>query len=561
MNVKVKIDDKEYEVPKGARLIDVCEDVGIKIPHFCYHRGLGHDGNCRMCQVELITPRGPMLAISCNTYVTDGMEVVTNSEKVLKTRAAVEEFLLLDHPLDCPICDKAGECTLQDYYYEHDLQDSRMKFPRQKKGKAIILGDTLILDRERCVLCNRCVRFLRDIAGDEELFIAGRGHNSYITAFPGKTVDSPYSLNTVDLCPVGALTSRDFRFSSPTWMLTRSPSVCTTCARGCNIFVDHRDGKVHRLRPRHNDDVNKYWMCDEGRLNFRYVNDERVTAFEIRRDGSPLAAPAETALKEIVSILRPASSASGGGAASTPAPEGGDIASATAGGAAASSTFGGDTPSVTILASLNCTLEEMFLLKKIAGMLGNAGLFAVRHIPDGEEDNILRRADRHANAKSAELLGIPVLDLRDETGKSEIGQQVSQNTIIMAAGFDRGISALLSDLVSRAGASIMIAACRSRLLDGASVVVPGLTFAEKEGLIINCEGHVQRLLPALAPQGDASDEWRFLSQLLAALSEGEGYKSIADMRGAIGKEEAAFAKDDLVSIRLSGLRLEASAEK
>lgn len=533
MSVRVKIDGKEYDVAEKSRLIDVCEDVGIKIPHFCYHRGLGQDGNCRMCQVEIITPRGPMLAISCNTIVADGMEVVTGSEKVLKTRAAVEEFLLLDHPLDCPICDKAGECTLQDYYYEHDLQDSRMKFPRQKKGKAIILGDTLILDQERCVLCNRCVRFLRDIAGDEELFIAGRGHNSYITTFPGKKVNSPYSLNTVDLCPVGALTSRDFRFSSPTWMLTRSPSVCTTCARGCNIFVDHRDGRIHRLRPRHNDGVNKYWMCDEGRLNFRYVNEERVTEFAVQRNGRPLAASAETALKETVSILRPsASNAVPGAAADTAA------------------------PAVTILASANCTLEEMFLLKKIAGVLGNAGLLAVRHIPDGMEDNILRRADRHANAAAAELLGIPELDLRDGTGESEIGRQVSQNTVVMCIGFDRGISVSLSDLVARAGASVVIAARRSPLVDKASIVVPGLTFAEKEGLIVNFGGHVQRWMPALAPKGDAVDEWRFLSGILNTLSEGAGFKSIADVRGAIGSEETAFAQADLVSVGLSGVRLE-----
>jgi NADH-quinone oxidoreductase subunit G len=205
-----------------------------------------------MCQVEIITPRGPMLAISCNTIVSDGMEVVTDSERVKKVRAAVEEFLLLHHPLDCPICDKAGECTLQNYYMAHDLKESRMDFPKDERGKAIVLGPTLILDQERCVLCNRCVRFLRNIAGDEQLFIAGRGHNSYLTTFPGHEVTSPYSLNTVDLCPVGALTSRDFRFSSPTWFLTRSPSVCTTCARGCSIFVDHRKNKVHRLRPRYN---------------------------------------------------------------------------------------------------------------------------------------------------------------------------------------------------------------------------------------------------------------------------------------------------------------------
>jgi NADH-quinone oxidoreductase subunit G len=285
MSVNVTINGKPYEANEGELLIDLCHRNGIEIPHFCYHPGLGPDGNCRMCQVEFVSDRGNRLGISCNAVVSDGMEVLTDSDAVKQARASVEEMLLLNHPLDCPICDKSGECTLQDYYMAHDLQEGRQDFVRHRKAKAEVIGPTLVLDQQRCVLCDRCVRFLRDIAGEEQLYIAGRAHEAYITTFPGKEVTSPYSLNTVDLCPVGALTSRDFRFGSATWFLEKAPSVCTTCSRGCSMEIQSNRNTIYRMRPRHNPEVNGYWMCDEGRLNYQFVNENRITHPTIRRGG------------------------------------------------------------------------------------------------------------------------------------------------------------------------------------------------------------------------------------------------------------------------------------
>jgi NADH-quinone oxidoreductase subunit G len=523
MSVTIIIDGRKYEVPEGRRLIDACIDVGIPIPHFCYHPGLGPDGNCRMCQVEIVTPRGPVLAISCKTIVTEGMEVITDSERVKKVRAAVEEFLLLHHPLDCPICDKAGECTLQNYYMAHDLRDSRMDFPKDKRGKAMILGPTLVLDQERCVLCNRCVRFLRQVAGREELFIAGRGHNSYLTTFPGHEVTSPYSLNTVDLCPVGALTGRDFRFSSPTWFLTRSPSICTTCARGCNLFIDHRQGRIHRLRPRYNGDVNGYWMCDEGRLNYKFVNDGRLGEYTAA-DGRAADFSIETMKNRIRRAME--------GESGSPRP-------------------------AVILASLTCTLEELFLLKKLAAAWNQVTLLAVRHMPDGAEDNILRRADRHPNGRAAELLGLEVIDLREGgPGASPFEPVLADAGLLFAVGFNAGVPPALVEMFGRAETSILLAACESALSDRASFVLPGLTFAEKEGLLINFEGHLQRLFPALARKNESTEDWKILKDLLLSAGTAEDYKDISGVRRAIQREEASFAGLELCDIGLEGLKLQ-----
>ncbi|MBI4719976.1 MAG: (2Fe-2S)-binding protein, partial [Chitinivibrionia bacterium] len=388
MAVTITVDGTEYQVDERLNLLQACLNAGIEIPHFCYHPGLGPDGNCRMCQVELATERGTSLAISCNTRVTAGMKVLVNSERARRVRAAVEEFLLLNHPLDCPVCDKAGECTLQNNYMRHDLQDSCQDFPRFKKRKALVIGPTLVLDQERCVLCDRCVRFLRNIAGNEELYIAGRGHEAYLTNFPGREVTSPYSLNTVDLCPVGALTSRDFRFASPVWFLKTTPSVCTTCARGCSIEIDHRRGAIIRLRPRHNPDVNGYWMCDEGRLNYRFVNENRARACEAVVEGKRTEVSYEEALNAILGLFEAATVAG-----RDSSPKRGSV----------------------LLASAASTLEELFLLKTLAeDHLGCAALFAALHVPGGAEDDLLRRSDRHPNAEGARLLGIPLVDLRDD---------------------------------------------------------------------------------------------------------------------------------------------------
>jgi NADH-quinone oxidoreductase subunit G len=538
MTVKIKVDGKTIEAEVGRQLIDVLNENGWETPHFCYHPGLGPDGNCRMCQVEIVTPRGPMLAISCNTKVTDGMEVVTNSVKVKRVRAGVEEFLLLNHPLDCPICDKAGECTLQSYYMQHDLKSGRQEFKRFKKNKAADIGPTLILDQERCVLCDRCVRFLRNWAGEEQLYIAGRGHGAFITTFPGKEVTNPYSLNTVDLCPVGALTSKDFRFSTPTWFLKRTPSVCTTCSRGCSIEidVDMRDNEVRRLRPRHNPHVNGYWMCDEGRLNYKFVNADRVRACVVDRNGEKIETSMENVMAELAAVV-------GAGVEGSAAPmEGRPLGKA----------------NLTVLVSATCTLDEMYACKMLARVRPATTLYVVRHVPDGVEDRLLRKKDRHPDVRGAEILGFRVLDFTAGPTPSvavPAGGAASRGEVLLAVGFDYAIGESLEKFCEKFSRIAMIAARQSRLTRMAHVLVPGLTFAEKDGLIVNFEGHIQRLSPALGGLWDKTPPWEVIAGLVATLTGGPAFGSIADLRKHLVSQEAAFSGVDLNAVGPTGARL------
>ncbi|MBP2681518.1 MAG: dehydrogenase subunit [Candidatus Krumholzibacteriota bacterium] len=537
MSVTIKVDGKTVETEPGRQLIDVLIENGWDTPNFCYHPGLGPAGNCRMCQVEIVTPRGPMLAISCNTKVTDGMEVVTASEKVKRVRAAVEEFLLLNHPLDCPICDKAGECTLQNYYMEHDLKSGRQEFVRFKKNKAMDIGPTLVLDQERCVLCDRCVRFLRNWAGDEQLYIAGRGHEAYLTTFPGEQVTSPYSLNTVDLCPVGALTSKDFRFATPVWFLSRTPSVCTTCARGCSIEidVDQRDNQVKRLRPRHNPHVNGYWMCDEGRLNYKFVNTDRVRTCLVERAGEKFETSLENAMLELVDMI--------GGGDGAPSGPGHTL----------------PKPPLVVLVSATCTLEEMAASKFLADVRPGTEIYAARHVPDGAEDRLLRKSDRHPNVRGAELLGLRVADFTPDArpGGAPIGLDIPRNAALLAVGFDYGIGEPVEKFFEKFSSIAIIAARESRLTKMARVLVPGLTFAEKQGLIVNFEGHIQRLAPALEGLWDKTPPWEVISRLAAAVSRRASFGAIADVRNHIAAREKAFAGLDLNAVGPTGTRLEA----
>jgi NADH-quinone oxidoreductase subunit G len=542
MSVKITIDGREYEVDEKLSLLEACKSLGIKVPYFCYHPGLGPDGNCRMCQVEIKTPRGSQLVISCKTAVTQGMIVETNTERVKAVRAGVMEFLLLNHPLDCPICDKAGECKLQNYYMTHDLEDSFQEFGKLKKRKAVALGETLVLDQERCILCNRCVRFLHDITGNEELYIAGRGSKSYLTAFPGKQVESPYSLNTVELCPVGALTSRDFRFSSPAWFLKKSPSVCTKCSRNCSIEIDHNAGRIFRLRPRRNLEVNGYWMCDEGRLHYKVVNENRVSACEMVVDGRRVEVTYEEALRAVLKLL----GAGGGGGAGKGSfkPKEGTV----------------------LLASAASTLEEFFLLKRFSRVcLQGAEVFAVRHVPDGVEDDLLRKSDRHANAAGAKLLSIPMLDLRDEAPEADAGalkKLIKDGGIIFALGFDYEVSSRLNEVFESSAGVAVLSACRERLTSSSQVVIPAMTFAEKEGIIVNFQDHAQALYPAnvgnnYIPEGfDLSakgvSQWRAISDLIELVRAGEGFDRVMDIREAIVKEEAAFSGIDLNALGETG---------
>ena len=282
---KIIIDGQGTEFQPGQTIIEAARENGIEIPHFCWHPELSISGNCRICLVEV--EKMPKLVIACSTVAAEGMIVHTQSEKTIAARNAVMEFILINHPLDCPICDEAGECKLQDYAYNYGVGESRFTEEKVHKQKHVELGPRVMFDGERCISCSRCIRFCDEIAKSSQLTFVQRGDRVTITTYPGQQMDNPYSMNTIDICPVGALTSRDFRFNARVWDMSSTKSVCTGCSRGCNIDIWVRDNRILRLTPRYNADVNSYWMCDDGRLNtFKYVNaEDRIDGPHLRREG------------------------------------------------------------------------------------------------------------------------------------------------------------------------------------------------------------------------------------------------------------------------------------
>jgi NADH-quinone oxidoreductase subunit G len=273
---KVTLDGKTFDVESGITILEVARSTGIEIPHFCWHPALSISGNCRMCLVEI--ENMPKLMIACQTVVTDNMVVSTNSERVIKARQAVMEFLLINHPLDCPICDEAGQCRLQDYTMKYSLGNSKFEEVKNKKQKRHKIGPFIFYDAERCISCSRCIRFCNEVAKSPQLTFINRGDRVSVKTFSGQLLDNPYSMNTIDTCPVGALTSADFRFKARVWEMSFTDSVCVGCSRGCNIRIGVRNNEILRLEPRENLNVNKYWMCDKGRIeSYRHVkSDTRI---------------------------------------------------------------------------------------------------------------------------------------------------------------------------------------------------------------------------------------------------------------------------------------------
>ncbi|MEA2098599.1 MAG: 2Fe-2S iron-sulfur cluster-binding protein, partial [Campylobacterota bacterium] len=264
---------------EGSLLIDLLIKEKIKVPYFCYHESLGTDGNCRMCMVEIEGQKRPQIA--CDTPVKKGMRVRSKTDAIDKIRKDILELELINHPVDCPVCDQAGECSLQDFYMEYGLHDAKITIEEKvKHSKHVDLGSNVILDQERCVLCARCTRFTDKITHTHELGIVGRGDEAKISTIPGRKLDNPYAMNVVDLCPVGAMSSKDFRFSQRVWFLQSVESICHACSKGCNIYIDHnkmkyKDDLIYRFRPRRNDDVNGFFICDEGRLSYKELQENR----------------------------------------------------------------------------------------------------------------------------------------------------------------------------------------------------------------------------------------------------------------------------------------------
>ncbi|MGH9334674.1 MAG: 2Fe-2S iron-sulfur cluster-binding protein, partial [Vicinamibacteria bacterium] len=280
--VEFTLNGKPVTAEAGSLVIDAAARAGVAIPHYCYHPALGNPGNCRLCIVEV--EGAPKPAVSCRLEVREGLVVRSDSEVARRAQQASLEFHLMNHPLDCPVCDQSGECGLQDYYMEIGRYPSRVKEDKVHKEKRIVAGPHVMLDQERCILCTRCTRFVDQVTGTHELGIFSRGFHQYIDVTPGKTLDNPYSGNVVDICPVGALTDRDFRFQVRVWYLDRTDSTCPGCARGCAISIDtstrrnwHNGGlRVARIKPRFDPEVNGYWICDEGRYDYKRLDEDRI---------------------------------------------------------------------------------------------------------------------------------------------------------------------------------------------------------------------------------------------------------------------------------------------
>ncbi len=278
--IDIIVDSQAYKVEDGSLLIDLLIKEKIKVPYFCYHESLGADGNCRMCMVEIEGQKRPQIA--CDTFVKPGMQIRSKGENIEKVRTSILELELINHPVDCPTCDQAGECSLQDFYMDYGLHSSKVtKQDKVKQAKHFDLGSSVMLDQERCVLCARCTRFTDKITKTHELGIIGRGDRARVSTMPGRKLDNPYAMNVVDLCPVGALTSKDFRFAQRVWLLQTVDSICHGCAKGCNIYIDHnkmkyKDDVIYRFRPRRNDAVNGFFMCDEGRLSYKEQQENRL---------------------------------------------------------------------------------------------------------------------------------------------------------------------------------------------------------------------------------------------------------------------------------------------
>ncbi len=529
--IKVRVDGKEVEVPRTmpdpvtgrplpTTMIQACSAARVDVPHYCYHPKLPVAGNCRMCLVEFGTPavgpdrkpilnpdgtvritKSPRPAIACATPVSPGMEIYTNTPAVKLMREGVLEFLLINHPLDCPICDQAGECKLQEYSVEYGQSESRLVEPKVHKPKRVDLGPRIVLDDERCILCSRCIRFTRDIAGDDALGFINRGSYSTLTAYPGKVFDNNYTLNTVDLCPVGALTSRDFRFQMRVWFLKETKSLCTSCATGCNIVVGSREEKIYRYEPRENDAVNVCWMCDYGRLNYKWIGrEDRLAA--VRTPHSPGGEGWSGALGQISERLRNAAAGS-----------------------------------VAIVASARQTNEELYLLAKLARKLG-ALTDSVPRVAEG--DKLLLNADRNPNSTGARLIGIAAEPMGANLPKIAEAIRSGRIKTLVVCGEDVTKHGIGVELLGKLENLIVSDILPNETTKLAHYLLPGCAHAEKRGTFTSTKGRVQKFMKAVEPRGDARPEWEFLHELVLALTGQDGATTIEALFNQMAKDVPAF---------------------
>jgi NADH-quinone oxidoreductase subunit G len=501
---KLTIDGKEITARGDATIIEAAHEAGLTIPHYCYHPKLSIAGNCRMCMVEL--EGRPKLEISCNTRVAEDMVVYTQSPRVVEGRRGVLEFLLINHPLDCPICDQAGECGLQDYYMQYGLYRSRFQEEKVHKRKVVDFGSDVVYDAERCILCTRCVRFCDEITKTSELEVFYRGDTVEIATFPGKRLDNKYAGNTVDICPVGALTSKDFRFKIRVWFLQQTKSICPGCARGCNINIHYHNGRVYRLKPRRNDAVNETWMCDDGRFGYKAINAEnRLLSPQVRQDDTLERTSWEAALQYAVSAIQ---------------------------------RHGGTA--VGVLVAPQGTNEDCYLLARLASdVLATPQVVLYAGAP-GYEDNLLLRADKNPNTRGAQDMGLPAPATAERL--TALAEAIEQGTLKVLYAIDTDLTAAFgADTAERLVAQLdCLILQTSHLQPGceqAHVILPSTTYAERDGTFTNFQGRIQRINAAIRPRGEALPAWQIYTRLAQELGQAWTYAAaeavLADIAMAI----------------------------
>ena len=502
--VTINLDGKEVEVPAGINLVEAAAIHGTEVPHYCYHPQLSVAGNCRMCLVEMGTPmrdRGtgepvlddngvqkigwiPKPVIGCGTNVSAGMHVKTTSSMVTDSREGIMEFLLVNHPLDCPICDQAGECRLQEFATDYGRGYSRYVERKNVKPKRTRLGPRVTLDDERCILCSRCIRFCQEVVDDDVLGFVDRGSFSTLTCFPGKELSNNYSLNTVDLCPVGALTSTDFRFKMRVWFLKESVSICTESSAGSNTLVSSREGEIHRITPRRNDAVNDSWMADSGRELYKKVNSKnRLLTPMVSEEPSDL----NNAISQAALLLK--------------------------------------GKNVGIVGSCRSSLEEQYLYNKLAKSI-KAKKFLRGHF--GDDDGILLSADRTPNLRGALVTGFSNKYPTDSLSDLSQAIKKKQIEVLLVIGEDLLSSGLdASDLSDTP--VVFVGTHQNATSDLANVVIPTLTTFEKSGSFINRNFRLQAFKQAVPGPAGLMPDIHVFASLANALSESSQTSDLAQV--------------------------------
>lgn len=507
----IKLDGKEIPFEKGDTIIRAAWRVGVEIPHYCWHPGLSVAANCRMCLVEIdampnrrqivldvlqwdpkkgdyVPGKKPKLEPACQAECMEGMVVKSDTSPVVaEARKHVQEFLLLNHPVDCPICDQAGECKLQDYWLSDQRAPKRMLDELIHKPKAVEFGDTIVYDAERCIVCTRCVRFMEEVAKDPVLDKRERGNLGEIVLSPGRKLEGHYTMMTDHVCPVGALTTKDFRFKARVWFLRKAPTICTGCATGCNAWLDYdpRTGEVPRLRPRDNEQVNKFWMCDDGILTHRRAQIDRITQGYLGRATERQQVRPGAALEEAAKTLSGAK--------------------------------------VAVVLSAQHSSEDNFVLAHFAKTALGVKEFYLSRLDDWDGDDILRDNDHNPNVRGATAAaGGTVKPLTELTGAS----------VILALGGIADIDKATLATLGRAKI-VAIAANHGPLTNVADVLLPAAAWSECDGTFVNRQGLEQQFEAGPRPAGESLPAWEIVVRLAKAMGHTLPLTKLRDVRAAM----------------------------